>query len=85
MVGGVDVPTLELLSWISERQRTYRETIETWVSNCPRLSVWDDAISAGLVEVVRDGAGEPVVGVTASGKAVLERAPTTGWPQSVRT
>jgi hypothetical protein len=75
MTGSSSVPTRELLAWIEDRPRTYRETIEAWVSNCPRLSVWDDAISDGIVEVVRDGRGrEPVVALTASGKAILERA-----------
>jgi hypothetical protein len=40
-----------LLSWIAGRPRTYAETIEAWRSNCPRLAVWEDALSAGLVRV----------------------------------
>jgi hypothetical protein len=46
-------PTLELLAWIHEGERTYGETIDAWRSNCPRLSVWEDALSDRLVEVVR--------------------------------
>jgi hypothetical protein len=45
--------TLELLTWISLRPRTYAETIEAWRSNCPRHPVWDDALSDGLVRVDR--------------------------------
>jgi hypothetical protein len=45
----VSPPTLELLRWIASRERTYAETIEAWRSNCPRLAVWDDAASDGLV------------------------------------
>ena len=48
-------PTLELLAWISERHRSYAETMEAWTSHCPRLMVWDDAIADGLVAVTRDG------------------------------
>lgn len=47
----IDAPTIELLSWIADRSRSYPETIEAWRSNCPRLAVWDDALSAGLVQV----------------------------------
>jgi hypothetical protein len=43
--------TLELLAWIAERPRTYPETIEVWKSSCPRLTVWEDALSDGLVRV----------------------------------
>jgi hypothetical protein len=60
-------PTLELLAWIAARPRTYAEAMEAWRSNCPRLSVWDDACSDGLV--VANGAG---VALTARGRALLE-------------
>jgi hypothetical protein len=46
-------PTLQLLAWIAERSRTYPETIEMWKSSCPRLTVWEDALSDGLVRVER--------------------------------
>ena len=66
-------PTLELLSWISARRRTYREAIEAWRSNCPRLSVWDDACGDGLIEIVRRGGpmDEAEVTLTARGRAAL--------------
>lgn len=49
----VAAPTLQLLSWIAERPRSYAETIEAWKTSCPRLSVWEDALSDGLVRVER--------------------------------
>jgi hypothetical protein len=49
----VTAPTLQLLSWIAERSRTYADTIEAWRSSCPRLTVWEDAVSDGLVRVQR--------------------------------
>jgi hypothetical protein len=49
----VSAPTLQLLSWIVERPRSYAETIEAWKTSCPRLSVWEDALSARLVRVER--------------------------------
>jgi hypothetical protein len=45
--------TLELLAWIQERERTYAETIDVWRSHCPRLTVWEDALTHDLVEVIR--------------------------------
>jgi hypothetical protein len=47
----VPAPTLQLLAWIAERRRTYPETMEAWRSSCPRLTVWEDAVTAGLVRV----------------------------------
>jgi hypothetical protein len=68
-VGSTRAPTLELLAWISERPRSYAETIDAWASHCPRLTVWEDAIADGLVEVGRDG-----VVLTAGGRAALSAA-----------
>ena len=45
--------TLELLRWVASSPRTYAETMEAWSSWCPRHSVWEDAVLAGLVRVVR--------------------------------
>jgi hypothetical protein len=47
-------PTLQLLEWIDESERSYAETIDVWHSHCPRLMVWEDAIADGLVGV-REG------------------------------
>jgi hypothetical protein len=60
----VSAPTLELLAWISERPRSYVETMEAWTSHCPRLTVWEDAIADGLVVVGSDG-----VRLTADGRS----------------
>ena len=46
--------TLQLLAWIAARPRTYGETMEAWRTTCPRLTIWEDAVSDGLVTV--DGA-----------------------------
>jgi hypothetical protein len=66
-------PLLDLLSWIAARPRSYRETIEAWRSNCPRLSVWDDACAAGLVRVLRDGGpmDEAAVVLTEAGRELF--------------
>jgi hypothetical protein len=55
-----------LLSWIAGRPRTYPETMEAWRTHCPRLSVWEDAVGAGLIRV----AGKDVT-LTELGRAAL--------------
>ena len=64
---------LELLAWIAARPRTYGETLEAWRSNCPRLSVWDDAVESGLVTTVRNpgDAGRAAVELTRRGRLLL--------------
>jgi len=62
----VDAPTIELLTWIAERPRTYAETMDAWHSHCPRLLVWEDALADRLVAV----RGRQV-SVTAAGLALL--------------
>ena len=50
----VTAPTVQLLTWIAERPRTYAETMEAWKTSCPRLSVWEDALADDLVRVDRE-------------------------------
>jgi hypothetical protein len=61
---------LELLTWIADRRRTYAETMESWGSNCPRHPAWDDAVSGGLVQVVRSDGGAEVT-LTERGRAIV--------------
>lgn len=56
MSGALHLATLNLLRWVEAAPRGYGETMEAWRSSCPRLSVWEDALLAGLVEVA-PGAG----------------------------
>jgi hypothetical protein len=58
--------TLELLTWVTARPRTYDDVVDAWTSNCPRYAVWDDAVTAGLVTGGRDG-----VALTERGTAAL--------------
>lgn len=50
-MAAVTSPTLQLLAWIAERDRTYAQTMEAWRSSCPRLTVWEDAVVDGLVRI----------------------------------
>jgi len=42
--------TMQLLQWIGTRPREYQETIDAWRTSCPRLTIWEDALSDGLIE-----------------------------------
>jgi len=48
--------TLQFLTWIGEAPRGYGEVMEAWRTSCPRLSIWEDTLREGLVEV-SDGRG----------------------------
>jgi hypothetical protein len=43
--------TAELLAWVAARPRTYAETMEAWRTSCPRMPVWENALSEHLVGV----------------------------------
>lgn len=70
--------TLQFLTWLDERPRSYAEVMEAWRTSCPRLSVWEDATIAGLVR--RDGDARTMVVLTEAGRAQLAsaRAPVAG-------
>ncbi|SPF56105.1 conserved hypothetical protein [Candidatus Sulfopaludibacter sp. SbA4] len=74
--------TLELLTWIASRPRTYAETMEAWRTNCPRHPVWEDACIEGLVEVVDSGPTSTVV-LTPRGNAALAAPPLSLSPPSL--
>ncbi len=66
---------LQFLAWVSSRPRTYADVMDAWRSSCPRLTVWEDALADGLVEV---RSGDPrdrcEVTLTARGRATLGAA-----------
>ena len=66
-----DPLTRDLLSWIADGPRTYAQALEVWPSSCPRLTVWEDALLAGLVRIVRNGSRSEVT-LTAAGRAALD-------------
>ena len=61
----ITASTLELLTWVTARPRTYEDVLEAWKSNCPRYAVWDDAVTAGLVTARHDGVALTERGVSA--------------------
>jgi hypothetical protein len=71
----VSALTLQLLSWVASRPRTYSEAMDAWRSTCPRHSVWEDAMIDRLIEVDMSGGAmdQSAVRLTAAGKAVLDQ------------
>jgi hypothetical protein len=67
---------LDLLEWLTVRDRTYEQVMDAWRTSCPRLPVWEDANDRGLItrEVVND---HYVVRVTSSGLALLGQRKAT--------
>jgi hypothetical protein len=61
---------MEFLGWISTRRRTYDEAMEAWQSTCPRHTVWEDALTDGLIQI-EDTLQQAEVTLTPRGKAVL--------------
>jgi hypothetical protein len=69
--GTVDVLVLDLLEWLSSRDRSYEETMDAWRTSCPRLTVWEDANDRGLVRVEHCN-GRSAVRVTPAGIELLK-------------
>jgi len=57
---------LDLVAFVAEHPRPYAEVLDAWRTSCPRLTVWEDAVEAGLV-TLRDG----TVHATEAGRAAL--------------
>jgi len=70
MAESAELLTMQFLSWVADRPRTYDDAMEAWQSHCPRQTIWEDAIIGGLVEI--DGmSGNHEVVLTPQGKAIL--------------
>jgi hypothetical protein len=63
---------LQFLDWVARRSRTYAETMEAWRTSCPRLSVWEDALIEGLIQIEGGSSQPALVLLTARGRAILD-------------
>lgn len=77
MPSSVSPLTLQLLAWVASRPRTYKDAMEAWRTSCPRMPIWEDAVSDGLVRLECRG-GQPMgrskVVLTPRGRAVLDES-----------
>ena len=39
----VEALIIDLLEWLTKRERTYEEVMEAWRTSCPKLPVWEEA------------------------------------------
>ena len=63
----------DLVGWLAAGPKPYAEVMEAWRTSCPRLTIWEDAVDAGLV-VRRAGEGGVIVELTAKGHALAAGA-----------
>jgi hypothetical protein len=70
MAQPLDPLILDLVEWIAAEPRTYLDVMDAWRTNCPRLTVWEDALERGYVSR-RPGAHGGFVAVTSAGVSFL--------------
>ena len=63
--------TIDLLTWLEPAPRSYAEVMDVWRTSCPRLTIWEDAVDAGLVAHLRGTGESAMVGVTDKGHKML--------------
>jgi len=69
-----DPLVLDLLQWIGSGPRAYSDVMDAWRTSCPRLTIWEDAVDAGLVIKHRNADGVPLVSETTLGTAALKQS-----------
>lgn len=71
----IDPLVRDLLTWVAEQPRPYKDVMEAWRSSCPHLTIFEDAMDAGLIcrSVADDGS--VLIVATARGRAALG----AGW------
>ena len=69
---------LDLLEFVTTKERTYEQVMDAWRTSCPRLPVWEDANDRGLLAIEHRG-GAAFVHLTQAGRTLLgERRPRPG-------
>ena len=61
----------DFVAWLAVEPRPYAEALEAWRTNCPRLTVWEEAHERGLVGRVRGADGGMVVVPTEKGLGII--------------
>jgi len=73
----LDRLTRDFLLWLAADSRTYNDVMAAWRTSCPRLSVWEDALNSGLIQIEHGPTiNESPVSLTPHGRAVLALPPT---------
>lgn len=65
--------TIDFLAWLAAAPRDYAEVMEAWRTSCPRLTVWEDAVDAGLITRTRGDGRATRIELTPRGKDLLRQ------------
>jgi hypothetical protein len=68
--------TRDFLTWLTDAPRTYAEAMDVWRTSCPRLSIWEDALTDDLIRIESAPgriSGQDRVTLTPRGHALLGR------------
>jgi hypothetical protein len=68
----VDALVLDLLEWIGDHPRPYAEVMEAWRTSCPKLPVWEEANTRGLLAHGHQPGVGALVSVSSQGRAYLD-------------
>ena len=75
---------LDLLEWIGNSPKPYRDVMDAWRTSCPRLPVWEEANSRGYLAHLHQPGGFAQVAVTDAGRAHVRNSRhmprSTGFP-----
>jgi hypothetical protein len=67
---------IQFLEWVQAAPRTYADVMAAWRTSCPRLSIWEDALLGGLIEVeVTAVRSHAPIRLTVKGEAILADRP----------
>lgn len=70
--------TQQFLAWVAEAPRSYSDA-EAWRRSCPHLSIWEDAISDGLVRLEQGASMQQArLVVTPRGRALIANGKADG-------
>jgi hypothetical protein len=72
MTDPVEALILDLLDWLTVRDRTYEEVMAAWRTSCPRLPVWEEANDGGLI-MREEVNGNSMIRVSSAGLALLDQ------------
>ena len=72
----VSLLMLQFLEWVASRPRPYAEAMDAWRTSCPRLSIWEDALIAGLIQFEGESSQPALVVLTSRGQAILDESRT---------
>jgi D-3-phosphoglycerate dehydrogenase len=71
MEDGVEPLILDLLESLSAAPRPRADVMDAWRTSCPRLPVWEEAVSRGFIEQRQQDSQPVLVSLTSNGMAHL--------------